>query len=193
MPWMTQPDAAHALGVSTRTLARRIAAHTVETKRDGTHVLVWAEPPEPGSNPVQTVAELGTSLSRTAEALQTMREADLRLMAATMATLDKVADRADKAAERAHEAEQQAREAESRADTRATRAVRWGVGFAACFGLVAVSATMAVGWRYHAETVEHVAETAELRQRVKTAEAETARVLDAHLAGFGLQVADAGR
>jgi len=85
VPWMSQNQAAHALGVSQRTLSRRIKAEEVQTKQDGHRVMAYVED-EALANPVAKLSDVGSQLAKLSEEMLNQRRLDAASMAATVQT-----------------------------------------------------------------------------------------------------------
>jgi len=80
MAWLRQHEAAAALGVSPRTMARRIASGELDTRRNGRIVLV--DVPDDGDDAVANVAKVGSQLARVAASQAIERHHDAETMAA---------------------------------------------------------------------------------------------------------------
>jgi len=133
MAWMQQRDALTMLGVSQRTLSRRISKGELETKRDGTSVLVWIDE----ESPVDPVAKIGGQLAKVAAADAIKHSRDMDIVAATVDALGHATERAAETERRAH------------------NTIRASVCMAAT---VAIAAIVGVGWggmKYHESTLEN--------------------------------------
>lgn len=97
MAWKTKSEAAAVLGISTRTLERRITTGELVARRDGRQILVDVQVEDPRDKAAETVGQMAK-----VGAVQTIQRAkDAELLSLSMANVAKMAEQAEGMARRA--------------------------------------------------------------------------------------------
>ncbi len=157
MSWMTQTEAAAALGCSNRTIRRRIRGGMIKTRREGRNILVDVDTDQA----VATVTQVGRQLAEVGAAAAIQKRQDADTLTAIQSTFtDALATVSACRESIEHEAAR-------------TRRAAWIGWLTALALLVALSGG---GWLYHTSEVQHLNELYGLQDTMagKQAEADTA-------------------
>lgn len=152
MAWRSQTQAAELLGISERTLSRRISTGTLETRRDGRHVLVNVTEDQIAQQPMAEMSENGGEMANVA----------------TPTAIERGYPR-DAAADYRRISDSQVRQAQ----TVAKRA--WLLAFAAWLTVLALIVGSGwLGWKFHSNTIEYERHVAELTTEKSVAQQRAA-------------------
>jgi|GEM_PF-2492742 len=159
MSWMTQTEAAAALGCSIRTIRRRIRAGSIGARREGRRLLVEVDT----DKAMATVTQVGRQLAEVGAAAAIQRKQENDALSTIHSTFKDTLDVLAAYRERAE-----------REVSACRRAARWGWMAAAMLAIAIVGA----GWFIHTERVTHerLVQQAEMEMQAAKSAAETAIV-----------------
>lgn len=175
MPWLSKADAASAMRISARTLARRVTQGIVKTKKEGRRVLIFvpedqvysADPKReaPSRELVETAEHLtntGRQLIEVAAAATVQRKHDADLVSTAVTSIRETRMLLEHDARTAREEAERARSAEQRTHRAAYRIV----AFAATIVMVVLVGIATITSRYQSAAASHGEEVRRLREAV---------------------------
>lgn len=136
MSWMTQTEAAVALGCSIRTIRRRIRSGTMNARRDGRRLMVEVDT----DRAMSTVTQVGRHLAEVGAAAAIQRQQDANALSTIHATFKETLGTLARCQDRA-----------ARDVAVYRRSAQWGWAMAAIFGIGFVAG----GWFIHTDRVAH--------------------------------------